>query len=64
MGPYQWGLFVLCGAGWVADNMWLQGLSVILYPVQLEFHVSDNASGLVITFTMIGNFMHECIYSL
>lgn len=20
MGPYQWGLFVLCGLGWVADK--------------------------------------------
>lgn len=20
MGPYQWGLFVLCGMGWVADK--------------------------------------------
>ena len=24
MGRYQWGLFVLCGMGWVADNLWLQ----------------------------------------
>lgn len=24
MGRYQWGLFILCGMGWVADNLWLQ----------------------------------------
>lgn len=24
MGKYQWGLFVLCGFGWFADNFWLQ----------------------------------------
>ena len=24
MGPYQWQLFVLCGFGWLADNLWLQ----------------------------------------
>ena len=24
MGPYQWQLFVLCGFGWLADNLILQ----------------------------------------
>jgi hypothetical protein len=24
MGRYQWELFLLCGCGWMADNLWLQ----------------------------------------
>lgn len=24
MGRYQWELFILCGFGWFADNLWLQ----------------------------------------
>ena len=30
MGSYQWKLFILCGFGWLADNMWWQGIAVIL----------------------------------
>lgn len=44
MGRYQWGLFVLCGMGWVADNLWLQGVALTLTPVAMEFGVSDNYS--------------------
>jgi hypothetical protein len=25
MGSYNWQLFVLCGMGWLSDNLWLQG---------------------------------------
>lgn len=45
MGKYQWALFALCGCGWIADNMWLQALSVVLERVQIEFNVSDDYSG-------------------
>jgi len=34
MGRYQWGLFVLCGMGWVADNLWLQVHQEVLLLVQ------------------------------
>ncbi|KAJ5155268.1 hypothetical protein N7492_008071 [Penicillium capsulatum] len=44
MGRYQWGLFVLCGFGWVADNLWLQGVALTLSPVAMEFGVSENES--------------------
>ncbi|KAJ5112254.1 hypothetical protein N7532_000299 [Penicillium argentinense] len=44
MGRYQWSLFVLCGMGWVADNLWLQGVALTLTPVSMEFGVSENAS--------------------
>ncbi|CAI7573430.1 unnamed protein product [Penicillium pancosmium] len=44
MGRYQWGLFILCGMGWVADNLWLQGVALTLTPVSNEFGVSENYS--------------------
>lgn len=37
MGRYQWSLFFLCGMGWLADNIWLQGVAIILPQVQTEF---------------------------
>ncbi|OQD76370.1 hypothetical protein PENDEC_c004G02833 [Penicillium decumbens] len=44
MGRYQWGLFILCGFGWVADNLWLQGVALTLTPLSMEFGVSETAS--------------------
>ncbi|KAL4923636.1 MFS transporter [Aspergillus undulatus] len=44
MGRYQWGLFVLCGFGWIADNLWLQGVALTLTPLSSEFGVSENHS--------------------
>ncbi|KAJ5748806.1 uncharacterized protein N7511_010502 [Penicillium nucicola] len=44
MGRYQWGLFVLCGMGWVADNLWLQGVALTLTPIATEFGISENES--------------------
>ena len=37
MGPYQWKLFGLCGFGWLADNMWLQGVALTLPQLTAEF---------------------------
>ena len=37
MGPYQWKLFCLCGFGWLADNMWLQGVALTLPQLTAEF---------------------------
>ncbi|KAL4916785.1 major facilitator superfamily domain-containing protein [Aspergillus aurantiobrunneus] len=44
MGRYQWGLFVLCGFGWIADNLWLQGVALTLTPLSTEFGVSETNS--------------------
>lgn len=41
MGRYQWQLFVLCGFGWLADNLWLQGVALTLPSLTLEFGVSS-----------------------
>ncbi|QSZ33258.1 hypothetical protein DSL72_002846 [Monilinia vaccinii-corymbosi] len=41
MGRYQWQLFALCGIGWAADNLWLQGVALILPSLAGTFGVSD-----------------------
>ncbi|KAF3762941.1 MFS general substrate transporter [Cryphonectria parasitica EP155] len=41
MGRYNWQLFVLCGFGWFADNLWMQGVSLILPSLSAEFSVSE-----------------------
>lgn len=37
MGKFQWELFALSGFGWFVDNIWLQGVAIILPAVQREF---------------------------
>ncbi|KAF9070003.1 MFS general substrate transporter [Rhodocollybia butyracea] len=37
-GRYQIQLFMLTGLGWAADNIWLQGVAIILPQIQLELH--------------------------
>ena len=32
MGCYQWELFILCGFGWLADNLWLQAVALTCLP--------------------------------
>ncbi|CAM1501094.1 Fc.00g102560.m01.CDS01 [Cosmosporella sp. VM-42] len=41
MGTYNWQLFVLCGFGWFADNLWLQGVSLILPSLSAEFGIDE-----------------------
>ncbi|OAA69624.1 sugar transporter [Cordyceps fumosorosea ARSEF 2679] len=41
MGTYNWQLFVLCGFGWFADNLWLQGVSLTLPSLSAEFGVDE-----------------------
>ncbi|KAF5360741.1 hypothetical protein D9756_005094 [Leucocoprinus leucothites] len=45
MGSYQWALLSLCGFGWMADNMWIQAVAIILPRVQQHYHVSDGVIG-------------------
>lgn len=54
MGRYQWELFTLCGFGWFADNLWLQGLAIILPSIQREFDVPDHKIGYTTTSLFIG----------
>ncbi|KAN0074636.1 Major facilitator superfamily domain containing protein [Tylopilus felleus] len=45
MGHYQWTLLSLCGFGWMADNMWIQAIAIILPRVQQHYSVPDNYIG-------------------
>src|SRR3981189_3520031 len=45
MGRYQWQLCVLCGFGWVADQMLLQMLAVNQPRVQAEFNIDGYRVG-------------------
>ncbi|KAF9066464.1 major facilitator superfamily domain-containing protein [Rhodocollybia butyracea] len=47
MGSYQWTLLSLCGFGWLADNMWIQAVAIILPRVQQHYAVPDNYIGTV-----------------
>ena len=40
MGWYQWQLFVVVGFGWASDNLWPIVTSLILPPINKEFHPS------------------------
>ncbi|KAF9254664.1 MFS general substrate transporter [Marasmius fiardii PR-910] len=39
-GPYQLQLFFLTGFGWAADNIWLQGVAIILPQIKNELNPS------------------------
>ncbi|KAH7026127.1 sugar transporter [Microdochium trichocladiopsis] len=41
MGRYNWQLFILCGFGWFADNLWMQGVSLTLPSLSQEFDISE-----------------------
>ncbi|GJE98431.1 MFS general substrate transporter [Phanerochaete sordida] len=45
MGSYQWTLLSLCGFGWLADNMWMQAIAIILPRVQQHFDIPDSKIG-------------------
>ncbi|KAJ5212249.1 MFS general substrate transporter [Penicillium cinerascens] len=57
MGRYQWELFALCGFGWTADNLWLQGVALTLTPIQYEFGLSESE----VRFTTCALFLGLCI---
>ncbi|KAG7444386.1 MFS general substrate transporter [Guyanagaster necrorhizus] len=47
MGSYQWTLLSLCGFGWMADNMWIQAVAIILPRVQVHYAVPGRYIGAV-----------------
>lgn len=54
MGRYQWTLLCLAGCGWAADNMWLQGIALIIPRIQDEFGVEERWIGLASSSTFCG----------
>lgn len=57
MGPYQWKLFCLCGFGWLADNMWLQGVALTLPQLTSEFGPTSTE----VRYTTCATFIGLCI---
>lgn len=57
MGRYQWQLFFLCGFGWTADNLWLQGVALTLTPISYEFGISETG----VRFTTCALFLGLCL---
>jgi len=57
MGRYQWELFVLCGFGWMADNLWLQGIALTLTPISVEFGIDSDT----VRYTTLSLFVGLCI---
>ncbi|RPD62502.1 MFS general substrate transporter [Lentinus tigrinus ALCF2SS1-7] len=60
MGSYQWTLLCLCGFGWLADNMWIQAIAIILPRVQQHFSVSDSFIG-TLSSSMFGGMMFGAV---
>lgn len=54
MGYYQWSLLGLCGFGWLADNMWMEGVAVALPRVQDHFQLSGRTTGYMSSFFFCG----------
>ncbi|KAF2091246.1 MFS general substrate transporter [Saccharata proteae CBS 121410] len=57
MGRYQWELFVLCGFGWLADNLWLQGVALTLPALEPEFGIDSNT----VRYTTLATFVGLCL---
>ncbi|EON67211.1 hypothetical protein W97_06464 [Coniosporium apollinis CBS 100218] len=57
MGRYQYELFVLCGFGWLADNLWLQGIALTLPSLSEEFGIDSNT----VRYTTLSLFLGLCI---
>lgn len=54
MGRYQVALLILCGFGWMADNMWLEAVAIILPRVQDHYSISDRSIGVLSTSIFFG----------
>ncbi|BFZ55013.1 hypothetical protein PYCC9005_002051 [Savitreella phatthalungensis] len=53
-GRYQWGLFVVCGSGWVLDLLWAQAFGLALPAIQKELKFSEKQYGYLSTGFSIG----------
>ncbi|KAG5716957.1 hypothetical protein E4T56_gene15898, partial [Termitomyces sp. T112] len=60
MGSYQWTLLSLCGFGWMADNMWIQAVAIILPRIQIHYDVPDSYIG-SLSSTMFAGMMFGAI---
>ena len=54
MGSYQWKMFFACGLGWIADNLWLQVLALVLPKVKDKFELDEVTKTFATSFTFVG----------
>ena len=54
MHRYGWGMFVVCGLGFAVDNIFIQAVSSIQIPLQLEFNLSNTNLGVLTSALPIG----------
>ncbi|KAK4051428.1 hypothetical protein OIV83_002912 [Microbotryomycetes sp. JL201] len=52
MGRYQWYLFLSAGFGWFSDNIWLQGIAIIMPQVAVETGWVDYPNVRMATFAL------------
>ena len=53
-GRYQRRMLGLCGFGWFADNMWMQGVISILPRVQQQFGIGNSYIGVMMSSMFVG----------
>jgi hypothetical protein len=52
-GAWHWGLMLVAGLGWLIDNIWLQGVAIILPQVGKEFADAVNTPWM--TFALVSD---------
>ncbi|KAI9276522.1 major facilitator superfamily domain-containing protein [Sporodiniella umbellata] len=53
-GTFHKKLLIMCGLGWLADNMWLQTVAIILPRIQEYYKVSDRLIGVLSSSSFAG----------
>ena len=54
LGRFSQRMIWVCGAGWWADNAWLNAVILIEAPVQIEFQLTNGQSSFLLTTLFIG----------
>ncbi|MBW0521064.1 hypothetical protein O181_060779 [Austropuccinia psidii MF-1] len=63
-GKYQKKLLILCGFGWLCDNMWLQSIAIILPRVQIHFRTPDRQIGFLFTSVFFGMMIGAWVWGI
>lgn len=53
-GRYQWGLFIVCGSGWLLDLLWAHAFGLAMPAIQRELGFSERQYGFLSTGFSIG----------
>ncbi|CCG84278.1 protein of unknown function [Taphrina deformans PYCC 5710] len=53
-GRYQWGLFIVCGSGWLLDLLWAHAFGLAMPAIQHELGISERQYGYLSTGFSLG----------